>query len=119
MKTEEVARRLVALCREAKWEVAQKELYSPSAASIEPHAMPGHEKETKGLNAIVEKGRKFVSSVEKMHSLKVSDPIVGGDAFACTMQLDLDMKGQGRVNMAEVCVYQVKDGKIVLEQFFY
>ena len=119
MKTEEVARRLVALCREAKWEAAQKELYAPNAVSIEPQAMPGHEKETRGLNGIMEKGRKFASSVEKMHSLKVSDPIVGGDAFSCTMALDLDMKGQGRIQMAEVCVYQVKDGKIVLEQFFY
>ena len=94
-------------------------MYAPDVASIEPHATPGHEKETRGLNAVVEKGRKFTSMVEKMHSLKISDPIVGGDAFACTMQLDMDMKGQGRINMAEVCVYQVKDGKIVSEQFFY
>jgi hypothetical protein len=34
------------------------------------------------------------------------------------MQLDMTMKGQGRTNMAELCVYQVKDGKIVAEQFF-
>ena len=119
MKTEEVARRLVALCREAKWEAAQKELYAPNAVSIEAEATPGFEKETKGLNAILEKGRRFVAMVEKMHSLKVSDPLVAGNAFTCTMQLDMDMKGQGRINMAEVCVYQVKDGKIVLDQFFY
>jgi hypothetical protein len=27
------------------------------------------------------------------------------------------MKGQGRMQMAELCVYEVKDGKIVSEQF--
>ncbi len=28
------------------------------------------------------------------------------------------MKGQGRMNMTELCVYQVKDGKVISEQFF-
>jgi len=27
------------------------------------------------------------------------------------------MKGKGRMNMSELCVYQVKDGKIVAESF--
>lgn len=118
MKTEDIARKLVALCREGKWEAAQKELFSKDAVSIEPWAMPGFEKETKGLAAIEEKGRKWAAGIEQMHSLSVSDPIVGGNAFACTMQLDITMKGQGRMQMAEVCVYTVKDGKIVSEQFF-
>jgi hypothetical protein len=30
----------------------------------------------------MEKGRKFVGMVEKMHSLHVSEPMVAGDAFA-------------------------------------
>ena len=117
MKTVEVANRLVALCRDGKWEAAQQELYSPDAVSIEPHATPGFDKETRGLPAILEKGRKFVAQVEKIHSLSVSDPLVAANAFACTMRLDMTMKGQGRMDMAELCVYQVKDGKIVSEQF--
>jgi predicted ester cyclase len=52
-----------------------------------------------------------------MHSLKVSDPLVATNAFACTMTMDVTMKGQGRMNMSELCVYNVKDGKIVAEQF--
>jgi hypothetical protein len=118
MKTEEVAKRLVALCREAKWDAAQQELYAADAVSIEPEATPAFEKETRGLPAIMEKGRKFASMVEKMHSLAVSDPLVAGNTFACTMRLDKTMKGQGRMDMAELCVYQVKDGKIISEQFF-
>ena len=117
MKTEEIAKRLVALCRESKWETAQQELYSADAVSIEPEATPGFAKETRGLPAILEKGRKFTSMVEAMHSLKVSEPLVAGNSFACTMRLDMTMKGQGRMDMAELCVYEVKDGKIVLEQF--
>ncbi len=29
------------------------------------------------------------------------------------------MKGRGRVNLTEICVYRVRDGKISHEQFFY
>ena len=117
MNTEQIAKRLVALCREAKWEEAQQELYSPDAISIEPYATPGFDKETRGLPAIVEKGKRFTAMVEKMHSLTVSDPLVATNSFACTMRMDMTMKGQGRMDMAELCVYEVKDGKIVLEQF--
>jgi limonene-1,2-epoxide hydrolase len=118
MNTEEVARRLIALCREQKWEEAQQELFSPDAVSIEPYAMPGFEKETRGLPAIMEKGRKWSQMVEAVHAISVSDPLVAGNAFACTMRMDMTMKGQGRMNMPELCVYNVKDGKIVSEQFF-
>jgi hypothetical protein len=118
MKTEEIARRLVALCREQKWETAQKELYAQDVVSIEPHETPGFPRESKGLPAILEKGRKFVGMVEQMHSITVSDPVVGGNAFACSMRLDMTMKGQGRMDMAELCVYEVKNGKIVSERFF-
>jgi hypothetical protein len=117
MTTQEIAERLVAYCREAKWEAAQRELYAENAVSIEPFATPAFEKETRGLAAILEKGRKFDAMVEEMHSVSVSEPLVAGNSFACTMGMDVTMKGQGRMNMSELCVYEVKDGKIVLEQF--
>ncbi len=117
MKTEDIAKRLVVLCRDAKWEAAQRELYADHAVSIEPEASPAFEKETHGLSAIVEKGKKFDAMIEKLHSLSVSDPVVANNSFACTMQLDVTMKGQGRMDMRELCVYEIKDGKIVSEQF--
>lgn len=117
MKTEEIAKRLVALCREAKWEAAQKELYANDAVSLEPYATPMFAKETRGLAAILEKGRKFQARVEKMHSLSVSEPLIATNSFACTMSMDVTMKGEGRMQMSELCVYDVKDGKIVSEQF--
>lgn len=117
MTTQEIANRLVALCREQKWETAQRELYADNAVSIEPEATEMTPKETKGLPAIIEKGRSFVGMVETMHSLKVSEPLVAGNSFACTMALDVTMKGQGRMQMSELCVYDVKDGKVVAEEF--
>lgn len=117
MNTKEIAERLVMHCRKGAWEAAQKELYSDDAISIEPSASPAFEKETKGLPAIIEKGNKFNAMVEKMHSLIVSDPLVADNSFACTMQMDVSMKQEGRMNMTELCVYEVKDGKIISEQF--
>lgn len=118
MKTQEIADRLVALCRKAKWTDAQNELYAADAVSIEPYATPAFDKETKGLPAILEKGRKFDAMVETMHSLTVSDPLVAASSFAVTMSMDVTMKGQGRMKMSELCLYHVKDGKIVSEEFF-
>lgn len=118
MTTQQIADRLVALCRQEEWTAAQTELYADDAVSIEPFATESHPVETKGLPAILEKGRRFDASVETMHDLKVSDPLVAGNVFACTMHLDLTMKGQGRMQMSELCVYHVKDGKIVSERFF-
>ncbi len=118
MKIEAIAKRLVALCRKAQWETAQRELYADNAVSIEPAATPNFPQKTKGLPAIIKKGQKFGAMVEKMHSLKVSAPLVADKAFACTMTMDVKMKGMERWKMSELCVYQVKDGKIVSEQFF-
>ena len=56
--------------------------------------------------------------MEKMHSLTVSDPLVAGNFFTMTMTIDAKMKGKDRMVMPEICVYEVKDGKIVSEQFY-
>lgn len=118
MTTKAIAKQLVTLCRNAHWEKAQRKLYAKNAVSIEAEDAPGIPKETKGLKGIITKGHKFVGMIEKMNSLQVSDAVVADNSFACTMTMDVVMKGMGRVKMTELCVYQVKKGKIVSEQFF-
>ncbi|MFT3701808.1 MAG: nuclear transport factor 2 family protein [Agriterribacter sp.] len=118
MTTQQIASRLAELCRQGKFEDAQKELYAQDVVSIEPEATPAFEKETKGAQKNLEKVRKFDSMVEKMHSVKVSEPIISGNSFAFKMDMDLTMKGRDRETMGELCVYNTKDGKIIAEQFF-
>jgi len=118
MSTQDIANRLVELCSKGDFEGAQKELFADDCVSIEPHASPAFEKETKGLDAIIEKGKKWASMVEEYHSMNVSQPLVGTNSFAVTMSMSVTMKDQGRMDMTELCVYNVKDGKIVSEQFF-
>src|SRR5882672_6445186 len=91
MTTKAIAKQLVALCRKAQWETAQKKLYAVEAVSTEAEAMPGSDQTTKGRKAIIAKGRQFGTSIEKLHSLSVSEPIVADDSFACTMTIDMTM----------------------------
>jgi hypothetical protein len=113
----QIADRLVELCRKGEFEAAQTELYAEDAVSIEPDGSPMQIAE--GLAAIHEKGRQFRESVEHFHGILISEPIVAGNFFTVAMAVDATFKGQGRVNMEEICVFEVNDGKIVTEQFFY
>ena len=98
MNTEQVAKRLVELCREGKGQQAQDELYSNDAVSVEMEGMqaPGMPTVAKGMDAIREKGRQFNAGIEERHGGTVGDPIVVGNWFAVTMTLDATMKGRGR-----------------------
>jgi len=117
MMTSQIADRLVELCRKGQFEAAQTELFAQDAVSIEPD---GSQMElADGLAAIQEKGRQFMASVEEMHGIVISEPVVAANFFTVSMALDTTFKGRGRVNMEEICVYEVDDGKIVSEQFFY
>jgi len=118
MSTQTVASRLAELCRQGKFEAAQKELFSEDAVSIEPHETPTFAKETKGLRSIIEKGHKFEAMIEQVHGCTTSTPLVAGNSIAFTLSMDVTMKGRGRVKLEEVCVYEVKDDKVVSEQFF-
>jgi hypothetical protein len=117
MTTQQIAERLVELCNKGQYEAAQKELYADNAISIEPFSTPDFEKETKGLKAIIEKGHRFSTMVDTMHGGSLSTPLVAGNSIAFTLTMDVTMKGSVRQKMTELCVYDVKDGKIVSEQF--
>ena len=113
-----MASRLAALCRQGKFEEAQRELFADDAISIEPHASPGFEKETKGLDAIIAKGKKFEETTENLHEVMISDPLVAGNSIVFKLTMVITMKGRPKETWEELCLYQVKDGKIISEQFF-
>ena len=118
MTTQEVANRLAELFKENKWPEAQEELFSEDAQSIEPPHAQGLQT-VKGLDNIRKKAEQFNAMVEEMHGGYSTDPVVAGNHFSVGMGMDVTMKGQGRMKMDEIALYEVKDGKIVKEQFFY
>lgn len=118
MTTQEIANRLVAMCRNGQTEEAKEELFAPDIISIEP--VEGLlAKETRGMEGIRKKAQLFVSMVDDFYSDTISDPIVAGDYFSLSWTSDLKMKGQPRQINTELCVYKTRDGKIISEQFFY
>jgi len=118
MTTQEIANRLSQLFKENKWQEAQEELFSQDAESVEPEGSPGLQS-VKGLDAIKKKGEEFNNMIEEMHGGYAGEPIVAGKYIALAMGIDATYKGMGRQKMDEIALYEVKDGKIVKEQFFY
>jgi ketosteroid isomerase-like protein len=117
MTTAEVAQTLVSLCRQGKFEEAVQTLYSPDVVSIEPEHTPDNV--VKGLEAIAQKGAYFATAFQ-IHGVDVSDAIVSNQHFSVMMALDVTQNDNGqRYVMDEICVYHVKEGKVVLEQFFF
>jgi hypothetical protein len=121
MTTQQVANRLYELCTQGKYEEAIKELYSKDAESIEPAkaAAQGWETRIKGMEKIKEKGEKWKGMTEAFHGASATKPIVAGNQIAMGLTMDVTMKGMPRNKFEEIAVYEVKDGKIIREEFFY
>lgn len=118
MTTQEVADRLVDLCRKGSFEQAQKELYSDNVVVLEAEGAP--DRITEGINAVHEKGEKFNEMVEAVHKNEISDPVVGGNYFSFAMNSVMVFKGNPTpVDMNEICVFLVTDGKVSRAEFFY
>lgn len=118
MDIQQVAQRLVELCRTGQYDKAQEELYADGAVSIEGDGQNA-ESVTRGMAAIREKGKQWADNLVEVHGGSVSEPVIADGWFSVAMGLDATYKDMGRVAMKEIAVYQVRDGKIVHEQFFY
>lgn len=117
MSTESIATRLVDLCRKADFKTAQDELYASDAVSIEPEGSPWSTAE--GIEALNAKVAQWNEMVAEVHSVGVSDPMVVGNFFSVEMTFDLTMQNGMRNRGEQIAVYEVRDDKVVREQFFY
>lgn len=118
MTTKEVANKLWKYCNEGKWEKAQKELYSSKVWSQEPQgASP---RLVKGSKGIKQKGEWWAKNI-KVHSMQTSKPTVAGNWISMKFAMETQNKAKGspKIKSEEIAMYNVQDGKIVSEQFFY
>ena len=116
--TREIAARFHELAQQEKWFEIQDELFADDVRSVEPEGqqmLP----DVRGKAAVRKKGEAIVSAVETVHRSFTSAPVVGGRFFAVGRELDMTVRGVGRTQMNEIMVYEVKDGWIVSERFFY
>ena len=117
MKTLEVANRWAQLCREGKNLECVNELYAENVKSQE---MPNSPDEVvAGRQNVWDKNKQWLDSVDEIHATHISEPLVAENYFTSKMDFDVTFKEHGRRKMEELGVYEVKDGKIVSERFFY
>lgn len=117
MDTKEIAQKLVAWCNKGDYDSCYQNLYSPNIVSLEPEWAEHNRSE--GIEAVAKKGEWWENTFE-VHSTEVSAPTVAENWFSVRFDMDTTHKPSGqRSKSSEIAVYQVKDGKIVQEQFFY
>ena len=117
MNTEEVATKLVEYCRNGKWLNAIDDLYSKDIVSVEARAMEGIPTEMRGIDQVRGKTEWWDKSME-VHSAKATGPFVARDTFVVQFDVDVtDKASKKRMQMSEVGIYTVKDGKVAREEF--
>lgn len=119
MTTQEVAKRYYALIQQHQYKQIQDELYAPNAISIEPENDSNLPLVVEGIQALQQKEGLFFSQVDQMFGGKMSEPIVSNFHFSQMTEMDVKMKGKERKSKAQIGVFEVRNGKIVKEQFFY
>ncbi|HWB90866.1 MAG TPA: nuclear transport factor 2 family protein [Puia sp.] len=118
MTTQQVAARFSELAKQEKWFEIQDELFSDDVKSIEP-AGSVYFKNEQGKAAVRKKGEDWVARVQEARKLRTTEPLVTGNHFVVGREVDITVQGHGRVILNELMLYEVRDGKIVAEKFFY
>lgn len=118
LTVEEVAARFHELAQQEKWFEIHDELFADDVRSIDPVDSPymGY---AEGKSAVRQKGMDFVARIEQFHGASTTAPLVTGNHIAVGREMDLTVAPHGRIQIKEIMLYEVRDGKIVVEQFFY
>jgi hypothetical protein len=118
LTTQQVATRFHELAKQEKWFDIQDELFADHVKSIDP-PNSRYFANAEGKAVVRKKGEDFVKKIEDVHKMYTSEPLVTGNHFTVAREMDITVKGFGRIQINEIMLYEVKDGRIVLEQFFY
>ena len=115
---DEVVARFNVLAKQEKWFEIQDELFAEDVKSIDPSNSP-YFKYAEGKSAVRKKGEDWVKRIEAAHRRHTTEPIIAGNHFSVGREVDITVQGLGRIQINEIMLYEVRDGKIVSEEFFY
>jgi len=118
MTTQEIANRYNELAQAEKWMEIQDEFFAENVKSIDPIESPyfGY---AEGRDEVRKKGEVFTKKITAVHRLYTSEPVVTGNHFAVAREVDVTADDYGRIQINQIMLYEVNEGKIILEQFFY
>jgi 16S rRNA A1518/A1519 N6-dimethyltransferase RsmA/KsgA/DIM1 with predicted DNA glycosylase/AP lyase activity len=109
----EIAHRLVELLKEKKFLETHQELFDENVISQEPEEAKS--RSVNGLESLLLKESNFLKNI----NFEVSEPIISKDYFSIRMFTEVVLLNDREVSIDEIIVYEVRNGKIVKEQFFY
>lgn len=116
MNTKEIAQKFVELYKSDD-PFSKYSLYDNECISIES----SYNKEQEviyGLENIKQKHNSFYNQFSEIHSKIISESIISDHGFALTIYFDVTDNGL-RKQFTELCVFHVKDGKIIKQEFIY
>lgn len=117
MSVKDLAEDFTALCAKGAFEEAGHKYWADNVVSIE--AMEGPMARVEGRPAVQGKSD-WWNNAHEVHAATAHGPYVNGDQFAVRFTMDVTNKESGqRMQMDEVGLYTVKNGKIVEERFYY
>jgi ketosteroid isomerase-like protein len=117
MTPKQTAEAFTALLKAGDHEAAATKFNADDIVSYE--AMEGPMAMCKGRDAVKAKADWWYANHE-VHSVTTEGPFVNGDQFAVRFEMDITTKETGqRMQMAEMGLYTVKNGKIAEERFYY
>ncbi|MEM1230245.1 MAG: nuclear transport factor 2 family protein [Pseudomonadota bacterium] len=120
MNTQEIGTELVRLCNAGDEDAVVDRYYSPAIVSIEGQGSEEMPARIEGIDGVRQKAQWWYAN-NTVHSTRASGPYLGAapDQFLVRFEMDLTPNGGERLQMDEVAVYRVADGKIVEEAFYY
>lgn len=121
MTTQEIANRYHELANQGRWTEIQDEFHGENVICQEPEhvALRGVSVLTKGKEAVKAKSIANRNLIETIHYQYCSAPLVGANFFSVALKREVTFKNQQHLKLEEIGVFQVAEGKIVSEQFFY
>lgn len=117
MNTQEIAKDLTSMWAKGQFNESGEKYWAEDVVSVEPGGQG--DPVSRGKQAVRAKGDWFMNAHD-IHGVKVEGPWVNADQFSVRFTMDVTNKENGqRMNMDEIGLYTLKDGKIAEERFFY
>jgi len=116
MSPAEVGAELVRMFNAGQFAEIEERFWSPKITSIEG---AGVSMAWEGRKAVRAKNEEWMAD-HVIHGGSAEGPYVGATGFAVKFSMDVETKSTGeRMQMSEIGVYTVKNGKITTEEFMY
>jgi ketosteroid isomerase-like protein len=104
------------MLEEGQFAEAGETYWAEDVVSIEPM---GDNPVSRGKEALRAKAA-WWNEHHEVHGFDIEGPYVNGDQFALLMEIEVTVKATGmRMEMEEIALYTLRDGKIVEERFLY